>query len=80
MRLAGGEAGQQGVELGAGECPVERLGDLTVVRFEGRDACSERVEVGEGFGRQGCALQDREVDLDLVQPRRVGRAGGSAAR
>ena len=71
MRLAVGEAGQERVELGAGEGPLERLGDLAVVLLEGGDAGGERVEVGEVVGRQRLALQDREVDLDLVQPRGV---------
>ena len=49
----------------------ERLGDPAVVLLEGADPRGERGEVGEVVGRQRLALQDREVDLDLVQPRRV---------
>ena len=59
MRLAGRELGEQRVELGAGEGPVERFGDLAVVLLEGGDAGGERVEVGEVVGRQRLALQDR---------------------
>jgi hypothetical protein len=73
LRLAVGEPGQQRVELGARESPVERLGDLAVVILERRDPGGERVEVGEVVRGQRLALQDREVDLDLIQPRGVDR-------
>src|SRR5215216_4546174 len=73
LRLAGGQPGEQRVEVGAREGPVERLGDLAVVIFECRDPGRERVEIGEVVGGQGLALQDREEDLDLVQPRRMDR-------
>jgi hypothetical protein len=43
--LAAGEAGEERVEVCAGERPIEWPGDLAVVRFEGGDACGERVEV-----------------------------------
>ena len=66
MRLADRELGEQRVELGAREGPLERLGDLAVVVLEGLDAGGERVEVGEVVGRERLGLQNREEDLDLV--------------
>ena len=50
MRLAVGKACQEGVELGAREGPVEGLGDLSVLRFESRDARGESVEVSDALG------------------------------
>jgi hypothetical protein len=43
------------------------------VVLERLDAGGERVEIGEVVGGQRLALQDRERDLDLVQPRGVDR-------
>ena len=53
MGFAVGQAGEQGVEVGSGEGPVERLGDLAVVGLEVADPGGERVEVGEVVGSQG---------------------------
>jgi hypothetical protein len=65
------DAGEQVVEVGAGELPVERrAGGLPVV-LEGDDAVGDGVEVVEVVGGQDLALDDREVDLDLVEPRCV---------
>jgi hypothetical protein len=36
--------------------------------LEADDLLGERVERGEILGRDGLALEDREVDLDLVLP------------
>jgi hypothetical protein len=80
VRLAGGQAGQQRVELCAGECPLKPLGNLAVALLEGADACGERLEVFEVVRRQCLALQDREVDLDLVQPRRSTTAAATASK
>lgn len=73
MGFAVGQAGEEGVEVGAGERPVEGLGDLAVVGLEGSDPRGQGVEVGEVVGGQRFALEDREVDLDLVEPGRVDR-------
>src|SRR5213596_1018703 len=56
------------VELGAGEAPLERLRDLDVVALEVEDGALETGQVGEVVGLEQLALEDREVDLDLVQP------------
>jgi hypothetical protein len=65
------ESREELVEVLAGEGPLEWLGDLPVVRAEGQQPLSERVERGEVVGRQRFALQDREVQLDPIQPRGV---------
>jgi hypothetical protein len=67
---------EQSIEVTAGEGPLERPRDLLVVALEGTQALLERREVGEVVGLQDLALDDREVDLGLVQPAGVGSAGG----
>ena len=61
------------VEVGAGELPLERLGDLLVAATEREELLLERGEVGEVVGREHLALHDREVDLGLVDPTGVDR-------
>jgi len=59
-------AGHDPEEILACEAPVEGLGDGLVVLLEAEDALGdhlERVEVGRG---QSFALEDGEVELDLV--------------
>ena len=64
----GGRAGQEAVEIAAGELPFEGRGDLLVVLLEVEDALGDCV-LGREVGRGEClALEDREVDLDLVHP------------
>src|SRR5260221_14180235 len=66
--FVGGEALEQEVEVGLGELPLERGGDLLVVGLKGqqRGFClGEAAEVARG---EDFALDDREVDLDLVEP------------
>jgi hypothetical protein len=59
--------GQNAVEVAADEGPVKRPGNLAVVVLERADAGSERCEVSEVIRSQCFALQDREIDLYLVQ-------------
>lgn len=66
-----------GCEVGAGEGPVKRLGELPVVLLERDDPRSQGGEVGEIVGRQRIALKDREVDLDR-RPARWPRGARSA--
>ena len=70
MRLwwRGGRVLGETVEVGAGELPLERLGDLLVAATEREELLLERGEVGEVVGREHLALHDREVDLGLVGP------------
>lgn len=51
----------------------ERLRDLLVVSSEVEEALFDGSEVGEVVGLQHLALDDREVDLDLVEPAGVDR-------
>jgi hypothetical protein len=57
------EAGQELVEVGAGESPVEGPGGGVVVLFEGEDLLGEVAEVAEVVGGEELALDDGEVDL-----------------
>ena len=73
--LSGGlvEAVLDAVEVGGGELPLEWGGDLLVAAAEREEVALERVEVGEVVGRENLALDDREVDLGLVEPAGVDR-------
>jgi hypothetical protein len=67
-------ARDQGIEVGAGELPFERLGDALEVALEVGQALGHRLEAREVIRRERLALHDREVDLDLVEPAGVDRA------
>ena len=71
--FAVGDLGKDAVEVVAREGPLERSGDLAVVSAEGQQPLGERVEIGEVVGRERLALQDREEQLGLVEPRGVDR-------
>ena len=62
------DAGQELVEVGAGESPVEWPGGGVVVLLEGGDLVGELVRALEVVGAEQLALDDGEVNLDLVQP------------
>jgi hypothetical protein len=57
------DAGQELVQAGPGELPVEGPGDRVVVPFEGEYLLGEAVQVTEIVGREQLALDDGEVDL-----------------
>ena len=59
MRLAVGEAGQERVELGGGEGPFKRLGDLAVVRLEAviRAASASRSAKSLGVSALRCRIE-----------------------
>jgi hypothetical protein len=59
------------LELGARESPLERAGDLPVAAAEGEQALGELVQGAEVIRGKRLALDDREVELDLVEPRGV---------
>jgi hypothetical protein len=65
------EAGQEVCEVVAGERPVEGFGDFVVVVLEVVEGAGELGGAGEVVGCQQLALDDRVVDLDLVQPARM---------
>ena len=67
------DAGDELAEVAAGEGPLERRGDLVVVALEGVQALDDALQAGEVVRRQDLALDDREVDLDLVEPGGVDR-------
>ena len=60
------ESGQQIVQGGCGELPLERLCRRVVAVFEGSEPVGDLVEVGEVVGCHDLALHDGEVDLHLV--------------
>src|SRR5579859_3466853 len=62
------EAFEEPGEVGPGELPLERLGEGLVADLEGEDPGGELVERGGGGRRENLALEDAEVDLDLVEP------------
>jgi len=62
------DAGQELVEVGAGELPVEWPGGGVVVPLEGKDLGGELVEIFEVVRGEELALDDGEVDLHLVEP------------
>ena len=63
-----GDASHQTVEISACEGPFEGGGDLLVVVLEAENALGDFVLGSEVSGRESFALEDREVDLDLVEP------------
>ena len=71
--LAVGDLVEDAVEVVAGEDPLERSGDLAVVVAEGQQPLGELIERAEAVGRERLALDDREVELDLVEPGGVDR-------
>ena len=66
--LVGCEAFEQGGEVVAGEVPLEGFGDLVLVALEDVEGARDLWEVGEVVGLEHLALNDREEDLDLVEP------------
>ncbi len=55
----------------AGEAPVEGDGGVVVQRLEGQQPALDGGQVREGVRGEDLALDDGEVDLDLVEPRRM---------
>ena len=60
------------MQLGAREGPAKRLGDGLVAMLKRQDVVFQRGQGREIIRRQNFALQDREIDLDLIQPARMG--------
>ena len=61
------------VQVEPGEAPFERRGDCAVAVTEGEERRRERLERGEVVGVEDLALNDAEVQLDLVEPGGVDR-------
>src|SRR5216683_5293429 len=66
--FVGGETLEQVIEVGLGELPLERGGDLLVVVLEGQQPGFYLGEAAEVVGGQEFALYDGEVNFDLVDP------------
>ncbi len=64
------DAGQELAGVGTGELPVVGPGHGIVVLLEDQDLDGKLVQVIEVVGTERRALDDGEVDLDLVQLRR----------
>src|SRR5271169_5576413 len=62
------EAFEEGIKIRTGECPLERRGDLLVVILEAKESVFDLRERGEAVRAQRFALDDGEIDLDLVEP------------
>lgn len=65
------QASQDAMQIEPGEAPLEWRGDGAVVLPEGEEPGLELGERGEVVGVEHLALDDREVDLRLVQPTRM---------
>jgi hypothetical protein len=61
------EAGEEFVQVGAGEGPLKWTGGLLVVVLEGQQALLESGEGGEVIGGEDLTLDDGEIDLNLVE-------------
>ena len=59
------------VEVAARELPLERLGDHLVMPFEESKSVGQHFKGVEIVWREHLALDDGEVDLDLVEPTRM---------
>jgi hypothetical protein len=62
------DLGEQSIEIGPGELPLKGPGDLLVMILESEQPSLYLGEVGEVVGSEHLALDDGEVDLDLVEP------------
>ena len=68
------ETGQKGIEVSAGELPFERRSDLLVVLLEAQQAIFDVGKRGKVIRAEHLALDDGEVDFDLVEPTGMHRA------
>jgi hypothetical protein len=62
------KAGEKFVQVGAGEGPLKGSGSLLVVVLEGEQTLLEFGEGGEVIGSENLALNNGEIDLDLIEP------------
>jgi len=59
------------IEVSSGELPPEGARHRLVVSLEAQEMVPEVSETAEVIGCEGLSLDDREVDLDLVEPARM---------
>ena len=62
------KAGEKLAQVSAGESPLKGSGGLLVVVLEGEQTLLEFEQGGEIIGSEDLALNDGEVDLDLIEP------------
>jgi hypothetical protein len=67
------ELGEQDLQVAARERPFEGLGGLLVSLLEARQVAFEGAKLREVVWCQNLTLDDREADLDLVEPTGVNR-------
>ena len=74
------EFGEQRGEIAAREGPLERLRRVDVVFLEAKKPLTDRAERTEVIRREDLALDDGEIDLNLIEPAGwgCGRARASA--
>src|SRR6266478_2988318 len=73
-RLVRTEFCEEAFEIAASEFPLEWAGNSSVVLFESQEPLFHFGERGEVIGGEHLALDDREVDLDLIEPTGVHRS------
>jgi len=61
------------IEVAASVGPLEGFGRLLIAQLELEERCFEFIERNEIAGGEKFALDDREVDFDLVEPAGVDR-------
>ena len=66
--VVGPQLDEKDVQVTAREGPLERLGGLLIAALECNQAAFECREICEVARREELALNDGEVDLDLVEP------------
>ena len=59
---------EKAIEVAAGECPLEGVGCMLIASLELKKTDFKFDQRFEVVGREELALNDREVDLDLVEP------------
>jgi hypothetical protein len=68
------KAGDQFIQVFAGEGPLERSGRLFIAFLETQESVLQRSQRPEIVGRENLALHDREINLDLIEPAGVHRS------
>ncbi|HUE81295.1 MAG TPA: hypothetical protein VMM84_04205 [Pyrinomonadaceae bacterium] len=67
------ESGQQSNKIFAGESPAKGRSGLFIVLLESQQSLLEMVQGGEVIGSEHFSLDDREIDLDLIEPTSMDR-------
>ena len=67
----GAESREESPKVLTRELPLEGTGSRLPVILKIEEALSQSVEIGKVIGREHLALNNREVDLDLIKPTSV---------